>query len=631
MTPEELTAKITKRIGGKRFVIDLSKFDMQDVRVNVIFEGIDPHQQKGDLVRKCDKFVSNMKNDFTIEIHEFIEDKLSHIENKIKDFPAEYANSIRDKIKDKLSNPHNIGKLTTYNAKELFKSKFKSINIIVDDMIETSRLEALVSELYSENDYLESFSLAREMERKFIFHAGPTNSGKTYHALKILKEGTSGCYLAPLRLLAHEVYEDLNVEGYPTDMITGEEKIEVPDAKIVSSTIEMADFGRQIDVAVIDEIQMIADEYRGWAWTQAVVGIPAKTVVLAGSPDAIPVVRKLVEKILGEELEIIEYERKTKLIIEDKPTNTCKAGDCVVVFSRKRVFEIKDQLSNQCSIIYGSLSPDVRKSEAKKFREGEKGIVVSTDAIGMGLNLPIQRIVFADIEKFNGSEFDICEDPLIKQIAGRAGRFGKFEEGYVTATTSEALEIVRKAINKGQPTRYIHKFQISPTQESIKKIAAESKTTDLVKVLNTLAAAMKSDKHFTMMNIENMLQLSRYVAKDLPLDVKFCYSCAPVNTKITNDLQQLGRWSDAHLKGNTVSKSDVTFFESAEYNESFILRNLEDKVKLLTVYCWLSYRYPDVYIDREEVVKDMEVYNNKIMDILNTIGKKKKKKKLYIE
>ena len=58
-------------------------------------------------------------------------------------------------------------------------------------------------------------------------------------------------------------------------------------------------------------------------------------------------------------------------------------------------------------------------------------VVVSTDAIGMGLNLPVRRIVFLEVEKFDG----VSRRPLviseIKQIAGRAGRFGLYDTGYV--------------------------------------------------------------------------------------------------------------------------------------------------------------------------------------------------------
>ena len=60
-------------------------------------------------------------------------------------------------------------------------------------------------------------------------------------------------------------------------------------------------------------------------------------------------------------------------------------------------------------------------------------MVVSTDAIAMGMNLPIQRVVFLESEKFDGDITRMLTDAEIKQIAGRAGRFGKYEIGYVNA------------------------------------------------------------------------------------------------------------------------------------------------------------------------------------------------------
>lgn len=51
---------------------------------------------------------------------------------------------------------------------------------------------------------------ARAMNRKIIFHAGPTNSGKTYHALERFKAAKSGIYCGPLKLLAAEVYSKTN-------------------------------------------------------------------------------------------------------------------------------------------------------------------------------------------------------------------------------------------------------------------------------------------------------------------------------------------------------------------------------------------------------------------------------------
>ena len=73
-------------------------------------------------------------------------------------------------------------------------------------------------------------------------------------------------YCGPLRLLALEVYESLNKQGIITDLTTGQERRTIPGATHISSTVEMVNVDREFDVAVVDEIQMIADKDRGSSW-----------------------------------------------------------------------------------------------------------------------------------------------------------------------------------------------------------------------------------------------------------------------------------------------------------------------------------------------------------------------------
>ena len=85
-------------------------------------------------------------------------------------------------------------------------------------------------------------------------------------ASRRLAQAVDGAYLAPLRLLALEGRDRLVARGVPCSLLTGEENVPAPGARAVSSTIEMVDTGTPIDVAVIDEAQMIFDPSRGWAW-----------------------------------------------------------------------------------------------------------------------------------------------------------------------------------------------------------------------------------------------------------------------------------------------------------------------------------------------------------------------------
>ena len=83
--------------------------------------------------------------------------------------------------------------------------------------------------------YVEGFG--RE-DRTFDYFVGPTNSGKTYAAIELLREAESGVYLAPLRLLALEVFERLKDLGVAASLVTGEERVTDSAARHVSSTVE---------------------------------------------------------------------------------------------------------------------------------------------------------------------------------------------------------------------------------------------------------------------------------------------------------------------------------------------------------------------------------------------------------
>lgn len=72
------------------------------------------------------------------------------------------------------------------------------------------------------------------------------------------------------------------------------------------------------DVAVIDEIQMLQDNQRGWAWSRALLGIPAKEVHVCGEVAAIP----LVQNLLATAGETVEVNTKTV-------TFSCTSCNCL--------------------------------------------------------------------------------------------------------------------------------------------------------------------------------------------------------------------------------------------------------------------------------------------------------------
>ncbi len=300
------------------------------------------------------------------------------------------------------------------------------------------------------------FPKALEMPRHFVLHIGPTNCGKTYHALERLQQAANGVYLGPLRLLALEVYEKMKDAGIPCTMLTGEERIYEENSRIISSTVEMLDLDQHYDVAVIDEAQMIADSDRGHSWTRAILGIQADEIHICLSVSAEKVITHLIS-LCGDTYEAHRYERKTRLLCEETPfsfPDDVQDGDALIVFTKRMVLDIAGRLERdgiQVSVIYGSLPPEIRRRQIRIFLEKKTRVIVSTDAIGMGLNLPVRRIVFVQTTKFDGKHTRPLRTPEIRQIAGRAGRFGLYDTGYVNAVGQEGLDYIREHFHQEEP------------------------------------------------------------------------------------------------------------------------------------------------------------------------------------
>lgn len=295
------------------------------------------------------------------------------------------------------------------------------------------------------DNYIDLYPRARSLNRHFVLHVGPTNSGKTHDAVKVFENCKHGVYLGPLRLLAYEQFDRMNKDGIRCSLRTGEEHQDVVGATVTASTIEMASFSDHYDVAVIDEAQMIEDIDRGGAWTATILGLPADKIMICCAPEARNRIVGLIESC-GDTYEVVGHERMVPLEMESEVfqyPKDVKEGDALIVFSRRDVHAVASELSDRgmkCSIIYGALPYDVRHKQADLFASGKTDVVVSTDAIGLGMNLPIKRVVFLSTTKYNGRENVDLPASLVRQIAGRAGRFGIYDKGTVAVTNKHSLE-----------------------------------------------------------------------------------------------------------------------------------------------------------------------------------------------
>jgi ATP-dependent RNA helicase SUPV3L1/SUV3 len=372
--------------------------------------------------------------------------ELKGFENaEIKDY-----NAVRNRylelleyISERLVEDYNNKNNTKFRLKEIIEDNYEGfLKSGIISVLITQHIPALIS---SEFDRVfpanpkDEYTEARRYKRSFYLHLGDTNTGKTYNAMERLKGCNKGVYLSPLRILALENYEKLNRQGAKCNLLTGEEEIIVEGAKHVSCTIEKLNIEEEYEVAIIDEIQMIDDDQRGAARTRAILGVRCNEIHVCGSLNSKDLILRIIEDC-DDEYNLREYKREIPLQIEERNFTTKKVeeGDALVVFSKKKVLELAYYFGTQgikASLIYGDLPPEVRRAQYEQFINKESKILITTDAIGMGVNLPIKRIVFMDIKKFDGNEFRYLNSHEVKQISGRAGRKGIYDIGYVSSDT----------------------------------------------------------------------------------------------------------------------------------------------------------------------------------------------------
>ncbi len=478
----------------------------------------------------------------------------------------------------------------------------------IDERVERERRlkENILSQM--PDCYADLYPAAREMERHFILHIGPTNCGKTHDSIEAFKAARRGIYLGPLRLLAFEVYETCNSAGVPCNLITGEEEHIVEGAMHQASTVEMMDPAWEYDVAVIDEAQMMEEEERGGSWTAAIMGVLAREVHVCAAPYAEALLIRLIE-YCGDTWEVVRHERMTPLVVE-KRKFTFPAGvrphDALIVFSKKNVLAVASELQERgvpCSIIYGALPYEVRQQEVRRFTSGETDVVVATDAIGMGMNLPVQRIVFLEMMKYDGHTRRDLYPAEVLQIAGRAGRYGIYDTGYANAEYGKA--ILWRSMRRHIPD--LEKARLSFPEGLI---GLEGKLSEIMERWNSIEDKDFFQKAYTVREIELCRELEEYT-DDKELIYRFVMIPFDESDPLLKELWE--QMFAAELNG-----------VRRDFHDAYTLRGkgrtLQDLEELYSV-CDLVYYYDRVF-DHPEELEDVSETRYKICGMIMEILKK---------
>ncbi len=253
---------------------------------------------------------------------------------------------------------------------------------------------------------------------------GPTNTGKTHLAVERMCGYSSGMMGFPLRLLAREIYDRVvAIKGASqVALITGEERIEPPNARWYCCTVESMPIDREFAFVAIDEAQLGADPERGHIFTDRMLHARGREeTMILGSESLRPMIRSLLP-----DAEIISRPRFSTLSYGGaKKLSRLPKRAAIVAFSIEQVYAVAEtlrRLRGGAAVVMGALSPRTRNAQVAMFQSGEVDYLVATDAIGMGLNLDVAHVAFASLAKFDGSRRRRLMVAEMAQIAGRAGR-----------------------------------------------------------------------------------------------------------------------------------------------------------------------------------------------------------------
>lgn len=266
---------------------------------------------------------------------------------------------------------------------------------------------------------------------------GPTNTGKTWFAIERMLAHRTGMIGLPLRLLAREVYQRVRdrVGADAVALVTGEERIVPKKPRYWVATVEAMP-AIPVECLAVDEIQTAINFERGHIFTDRILNARGTVeTLLLGAETMVPVVRALLpnaEIVIRPRLSELTYSGSRKLSRQP-------ARSAIVAFSAPQVYALAELLRRErggAAVVMGALSPRTRNAQVEMYQNGDVDYLVATDAIGMGLNLDVHHVAFADDHKFDGHQTRPLTPAEFGQIAGRAGRH--LRDGTFGVTASAA-------------------------------------------------------------------------------------------------------------------------------------------------------------------------------------------------
>jgi ATP-dependent RNA helicase SUPV3L1/SUV3 len=453
---------------------------------------------------------------------------------------------------------------------------------------------------------------ARRLTRRWTALLGPTNSGKTHRSIEAMAAAEHGIYLSPLRLMALENQERIEAMGVPCSLVTGEEEIIREGATHFCCTVEeFARFRHQHwDVVVVDEVQMMADSQRGWAWVDALVSAHTPQLMMTGPALIEPSLRTLCD--LCEDKLVVQRTKRLSPVEVARHATTLERlepGSLLVAFSRKLVLELKGMLESagkSVSVVYGALSPEVRREQARRFREGEADIMVATDAVGMGLNLPAHTLCFYTDEKFDGIQNRQLKVQEVKQIGGRAGRFGHHDSGEITALDQQTLKSIRRLFNSPDAPVDLSQFQVRPSIDHLSAISELMGEPSLLRSWLTFNRNINYGEAFISVLPDELAEWIELIDDPkIPLWLRWTFACTPIRGGFDSPASQHAqRWIKRVAEGHAIPMPKLLLGSD--------LSSLESTLHVVETYLHLARSLPEHFPEHDDGEDARKLLNDAI-------------------
>ena len=214
-------------------------------------------------------------------------------------------------------------------------------------------------------------------------------------------------------------------------------------------------------------------------------------------------------------------------------------------------------------------------------------------------------MLFSTLTKFDGvgdRELTVSE---VHQIAGRAGRYGMHDEGFVSVlkeAEADAMKSLRSLLPKEPRAPRDFKAPVAPNWRHVQTISKRLGEDRLHAVLNIFMQQLKlDDAHFAVAELEQMLELAEQLdrsAAKLTLKQRFVYAQAPVDTRTESQLQAFLDWSSNHALTGKAGKP--WFLDEVDGHSR--LERMEQALRACTLWLWLDLRFPNVFGYVEQVV-----------------------------